>query len=170
MAIRSTVPGACERSSWNSAECSESTGITRAPVASASCITRSPPTTRLSLLASPTSIPSPSAATVGASPAEPTRPFRTRSASDSVIRRTRPSAPPSTSPLQVPRAWAALRSSWRLTRFTSNSDACASSRSQLDRRQADDLDVVAARDDVQRLHADRAGGAKDHELPHEEEV
>ena len=48
-------------------------------MASASAITSSPPTTRLSLLASARSMPSPRAATVGPSPAEPTRAFRTRS-------------------------------------------------------------------------------------------
>ena len=87
------MPGGSLRSSWKSAECSESTGITRAPVASASCITSSPPTTRLSLFASATSMPSPSAATVGPSPAEPTSPFSTRSAPDSATSRTTPSAP-----------------------------------------------------------------------------
>ena len=51
--------------------------------ASASAITSSPPTTRLSLLASARSMPSPSAAIVGPSPAEPTIAFRTRSGSDS---------------------------------------------------------------------------------------
>ena len=65
------------------------------------------------------------------------------------------------------RACSAARSSWRLTRVTSNSAACASRRSQFRRRrQADDLEVVAARDDVQRLHADRPRGAEDHELLH----
>ena len=58
--------------SWCSAECSESTGISWAPVASASAITSSPPTTSDSLLASATSMPSVSATIVGPSPAEPT--------------------------------------------------------------------------------------------------
>ena len=69
-----------------------------APVASASAVTSSPPTTSDSLLASARSIPSPSAATVGTSPAEPTIAFSTRSHSHSVISRTSPSGPASTSP------------------------------------------------------------------------
>ena len=52
----------------------------RASVASASAVTSSPPTTRLSLLARATSMPSVSATIVGPSPAEPTMPLRTRSA------------------------------------------------------------------------------------------
>ena len=56
----------------------------------------SPPTTSDSLLASARSIPSPSVATVGPSPAEPTSELSTRSAPDSSTSRTRPSAPPST--------------------------------------------------------------------------
>ena len=60
-------------SSWCSAECSESTGRICAPVASASCMTSSPPTTSDSLLASARSIPSPSVATVGPRPALPTQ-------------------------------------------------------------------------------------------------
>ena len=65
---RSTLPGRWPSSSWNSAECSESTGIRCAPVASASAMTSSPPTTRLSLLASARSMPSPRVATVGPKP------------------------------------------------------------------------------------------------------
>ena len=64
-----------------------------APVASASWVTSSPPTTSDSLLASARSIPSPSVATVGTSPAEPTIAFSTRSQSDSVISCTSPSGP-----------------------------------------------------------------------------
>ena len=64
-----------------------------APVACASAVTSSPPTTSDSLLASARSIPSPSAATVGSSPAEPTIAFSTRSHSHSVISRTTPSGP-----------------------------------------------------------------------------
>src|SRR3712207_366697 len=93
-----TVPGRSEARSWCSAECSESTGMTAAPVASASAMTRSPPTTSDSLLASARSMPSPSVATVGPSPAEPTSAFSTRSAPDSITRRTSPSGPVSTSP------------------------------------------------------------------------
>src|SRR3954447_21781887 len=95
---RSTAPGASPAISWCSAECSESTGISCAPVASASGITRSPPTTSDSLLASATSMPSVSATTVGPSPAEPTIALSTRSAPDSATSRTSPSGPASTSP------------------------------------------------------------------------
>ncbi len=95
---RSTAPGGSPAISWCSAECSESTGISWAPVASASGITRSPPTTSDSLLASATSMPSVSATTVGPRPAEPTIALSTRSASDSATSRTSPSGPASTSP------------------------------------------------------------------------
>ncbi len=61
-----------------------------APVASASWVTSSPPTTSDSLLASARSMPSPSVATVGSSPAEPTIAFSTMSQPDSVTARTRP--------------------------------------------------------------------------------
>ena len=73
--------------------CSESTGTIRAPVASASAVTSSPPTTSDSLLASARSIPSPSVATVGPRPTEPTSAFSTSSAPDSTTSRTSPSAP-----------------------------------------------------------------------------
>ena len=69
-----------------------------APVASASAITSSPPTTRLSLLASARSIPSPNAATVGPRPADPTRALSTRSQSPSVISSTSPSGRPEPRP------------------------------------------------------------------------
>src|SRR3954468_14625479 len=94
----STVPARSPSSSWWIAECSESTGTIRAPVASASWVTRSPPTTSDSLLASARSMPSPSVATVGPRPAEPTSALSTRSAPDSMTSRTSPSGPVSTSP------------------------------------------------------------------------
>src|SRR5215212_6476721 len=72
--------------------------MTWAPVASARAITSSPPTTRLSLLASARSMPSPRLAIVGPSPAEPTSAFSTRSQRVSVISSTSPSAPASTVP------------------------------------------------------------------------
>ena len=59
------------RSAGAARECSESTGMSWAPVASESAITSSPPTTSDSLLASATSMPSVSATIVGPSPAEP---------------------------------------------------------------------------------------------------
>ncbi len=103
----------------------------RVSVASARAMTRSPPTTRLSLLASASSMPSPSAATVGPRPAEPTRAFRTRSASESVISSTRPSAPPSTRPPVHSAARAAASGSARATVSTPNWRACSRSRSAL---------------------------------------
>src|SRR4051794_40074603 len=96
-----------------------------APVASASVITSSPPTTRLSLLASARSIPSPSDATVGPRPAEPIRAFSTRSHSVPVISSTSPSAPASTSPpVQSSAARAAAASSASAMRVTPCSIAC----------------------------------------------
>ena len=126
---RSTVPGRGSAfTSWNSAECSESTGITCAPVASARAITSSPPTTSDSLLASARSIPSPSVATVGPRPAEPTRAFSTRSTSVSTISDTSPSGPVSTSPaVHASAARAAAASSPSATRVTPCRCAWASS-------------------------------------------
>ena len=65
----STTPGGSPVSRWWIAVCSESIGISRAPVASASAVTSSPPTTSDSLLASATSMPSVSATIVGPRPA-----------------------------------------------------------------------------------------------------
>ncbi len=65
------------------AACSESTGSSRSGSPLIRSITSSPPTTRLSLLASASVLPLWSAASVGPRPAEPTRPFTTTSASDS---------------------------------------------------------------------------------------
>ena len=59
-------------SSWCSAECSESTGSSAAPPRRAASSTSGPPATRLSLLASATSMPASSAARVASSPATPT--------------------------------------------------------------------------------------------------
>ena len=127
---RSTVPADSPRSSWKSAECSESTGITFARVPSASAVTSSPPITRLSLLASARSIPSARVATVGARPADPTTAFSTRSAPDSPTSRSTPSGPDSTSPpLHASCAGAAASGSATATRCTPCSTACASRRS-----------------------------------------
>ena len=124
---RSTVPGRSAASSWNSAECSESTGSICAPVARASSITSSPPTTSDSLLASARSIPSPSVATVGRSPAEPTMAFRTMSHSQPVISSTIPSEPLSTAPsVQASAARAAASASAIAIRRTPCCRACSS--------------------------------------------
>ncbi len=125
---RSTVPAPSPSRSWCSAECSESTGMIRAPVASASCVTSSPPTTSDSLLASARSMPSPSVATVGPRPAEPTSALRTRSAPDSMTSRTSPSAPFRTSPsVQASAARAPASASASAIRSTPCSRACATS-------------------------------------------
>jgi hypothetical protein len=127
---RSTTPGGSPVSRWCSAVCSESIGISRAPVASASAVTSSPPTTSDSLLASATSMPSVSATIVGPSPAEPTIEFSTRSASDSATSRINPSGPRSTSPpVHASPARAAASGSVSATRGTPCWRACATSAS-----------------------------------------
>ena len=141
--------------------------MSAAPVASASWVTRSPPTTSDSLLASARSIPSPRVATVGPSPAEPTRALRTSSAPDSV---TRPHEPLGAGEHLAlgPR----LRRA-RGRRGIGERDAPDAVRARLlDQAlpralgaQADQLEVVGARDDLERLRADRAGGAEDEQLP-----
>src|SRR4051795_3153972 len=130
----SIVPGRRSlRISWKSAECSESTGMIDAPVASASAMTSSPPTTSDSLFASARSMPSPSDATVGPRPADPTSAFSTRSAPLSVTSLTSPSGPLSTSPsVQRSAARAVARSSARPIRLTPNWAACSSSSVSLD--------------------------------------
>src|SRR4051794_17547575 len=127
----STVPGRSPASSWYSAECSESTGIRAAPVASASAVTSSPPTTRDSLLASARSMPSPSVATVGPSPAEPTSALSTSSAPDSTTSSTSPCAPTSTSPsVHASAARAPASASASAIRRTPKRRACSTSGSQ----------------------------------------
>ncbi len=79
-------------STWNSAECSESTGVMRAPLARASSHISGPATTIASLLASATWRPARRAAAVGSSPSKPGMAATTASAS-SVAASTRPSAP-----------------------------------------------------------------------------
>ena len=162
---RSTAPGGWPASSWCRAVCSESTGTICAPVASASAVTSSPPTTSDSLLASARSMPSPSVATVGPSPAEPTSALSTRSAPDSTTSRTSPSAPCSTSPpVHASAARAAALGSTSAIRPTSWAQACSSSAShERSAERPDQLELLAAAHDVERLRADRAGGAEDQE-------
>ena len=104
----------------------------RASVASASAVTSSPPTTRLSLLASATSMPSVSATIVGPRPAEPTIAFRTRSAPDAATSSRTPSSPASTRPFQALAASRAASGSPRATAGTPWSRACSTRRSQLE--------------------------------------
>jgi hypothetical protein len=99
-----------------------------APVASASWVTSSPPTTSDSLLASARSMPSPSVATVGPSPTEPTSALRTRSAPDSITSRISPSGPVSTSPsVHASAARAPASASASAMRVTAWARACATS-------------------------------------------
>src|SRR3954464_7273913 len=126
----SIVPGRSAEMSWCSAECSESTGMICAPVASASWVTSSPPTTSDSLLARARSMPSPSVATVGPSPTEPTSALSTRSASDSITRVIRPAGPVSTSPsVHASAARAAASRSASAMRCTPCARACSTSAS-----------------------------------------
>ena len=75
-------------------------------------------------------MPSPSVATVGPRPAEPTSAFRTRSASDSITSRTSPSAPTSTSPsVHASAARAPASASASAMRRTPCSAACSTSAS-----------------------------------------
>ena len=166
---RSTVPVRSPAISWCRAECSESTGISCAPVASASAVTSSPPTTSDSLLASATSMPSVSATIVGPRPAEPTIALSTRSAPDSATSRTRPSGPASTSPpVHDSAARAAASGSDSAIRRTPWAARL------LDERlvggaggQPDQLELArGALDDVEGLRADGARGAEDEQPPH----
>ena len=137
--------------------------------ASASCITSSPPTTRLSLLASARSMPSPSVATVGPSPAEPTSPFRTRSAPDSAIRRTHALGPAQhLSPVPGvagPLGGARLRERdprRRRARRPARAAAPTARRRRGPTTSSSSLRATTSSACV----ADRAGRAEDHELPH----
>ena len=102
------------------------------PVASASAVTSSPPTTRLSLFASASSMPSLSATIVGPSPAVPTIALRTRSAPEAAISSRTPSSPASTrAPSSSLAARFAASGSVSATAPTPLSRACATRRSQL---------------------------------------
>ncbi len=153
--------------SWCSAECSESTGMSCAPVASASAVTSSPPTTSDSLLASARSIPSSAPTTSGPRPAEPTIALRTRSAPDSATSSHQALGPGehlAVGPrLGRPRGGVgvgqrdpahAVRARLRDERLVRGA-----------RGQADELEARRA-DDVERLRADRAGRAEDEEPLH----
>ena len=171
MTSLSTTPGGSPVSRWCSAVCSESIGISRAPVASASAVTSSPPTTSDSLLASATSMPSVSATIVGPRPAEPTIALSTRSACDSATSRTRPSGPDSTSPsVHVLGGARGGVGSVSAIRVTPCSRACAISGSCV--RPADSPTTSnapgRARDDVERLRADGPGRAQDEKPLHGE--
>ena len=167
---RSTVPGPLARRSAGAAPSARSrpgSAARRWPRTSA--ITSSPPTTSDSLLASATSIPSPSATIVGPSPAEPTIALSTRSAPDSATSRTRPSGPASTSPLG-PRLGGARGGVGVGERDPRHAVGARLRDQRLVGAlggQADELERLGrARDDVERLRADRAGRAEDQEPLH----
>ena len=155
-------PGAGRRSA-GAGRCARSPpGRSGRSVASARAVTSSPPTTSDSLLASARSIPSPSAATVGPRPAEPTSAFRTRSASDSTTSRTSPSGPPGPGPRSTP-----PRPGPRRPRRPARSGCTPNALGLLDQRlpralggEPHQLELVAAGADVERLGADRAGRAE----------
>ena len=134
-----------------------------APVASASCVTSSPPTTSDSLLASARSMPSPSVATVGPRPAEPTSALRTRSALGLEHEPHEPLG--ADEHLAVgPR----LGGAGARVGVGERDPATPCARGLRDERlpralgaQPDELEVVGARDDVERLGADRAGRSED---------
>ena len=65
---RLTSPCLPASNAWKRALCSLSIGRRLTPFSAASCITKEPPETKASLLASPTSFPASIAATVGANP------------------------------------------------------------------------------------------------------
>ena len=141
-----------------------------APVASASAITSSPPTTSDSLLASARSMPSVSATIVGPSPAEPTIAFRTRSASDPGDELDQALGPAQ----HVPARPGLGRARGRVA-VRQRDPAHAVRARLLDQRlvrgaggQADDLELARrARDHVERLRADRAGRSQDEEPLHQ---
>ena len=131
-------------------------------------VTSSPPTTSDSLLASARSIPSPSVATVGPRPAEPTSALRTRSAPDSsdqphepLGRRRAPRRPVHASAARAPASGSAsaIRVDAVLARLRDERLPGAPG------GQADELQVLGALDDVERLGADRAGRAQDEQTP-----
>ena len=83
---------------WNTALCSLSTGRSCPPRLAASRVINSPDTTSASLLASATSLPARTAASVEGRPSAPTSAATTRSAGACVATSCRPSAPHTTSP------------------------------------------------------------------------
>ena len=134
-------------------------------MASASAVTSSPPITRLSLLASATSIPSVSATIVGPRPAAPTIPLSTRSAPEERDQLGDPLLPGEH--LAAPQRPAALggggvgereRRDPVLARLLERLVGPGGG------GQADDLQLLGAAHDLQRLGADRPGGAQDQDL------
>ncbi len=111
---------------WKIAECSLSTGRRRAPVARARAATSAPAATMTSFVASATSRPLSSAASVGARPERPTVATRTRSASVSATARSAASGPQKTgAPNARPSASARSRLDRTARAATRNASGCA---------------------------------------------
>ena len=160
-------PARSPASSWCSAECSESTGMICAPVASASAMTSSPPTTSDSLLASARSIPSPS---VGDRRPEPGRADERveHEVGAGLERRAAraPRRPASTSPsVHASAARAAASASASAIRVDAEARAPARRAPPTSARRDRPTSSSSSRalDDVERLRADRAGRAEDEE-------
>ena len=81
---------------WKIALCSLSTGKSRTPFSRTASVTRSPPATKVSLLASAMSFFACTAAKVGCRPTMPTTALTTSSADSIVAAAIKPSMPPST--------------------------------------------------------------------------
>ena len=106
--MRSKSSGSAPASTWNTAECSESTGTSSVPARRTASMNTSPAVTRHSLLASATRRPCRTAAMVGRRPAAPMMPAITQSAGRSAAS-IKASAPAATSmPLPARRSFKAL--------------------------------------------------------------
>ena len=161
---RSSCSGATPCRHWAIAECSLSTGRMLTAARCAASVTRSPPATRLSLLASARSEPAASAARVASSPAAPTIAFSTTSA------RSRPARPRRAArPAPRPRSRRGHpggvgvgerdpADTVLVRRRTSSAWDCA------DSAHDGQLGVVAHH--LERLHAHRASRAEDRDGPH----
>ena len=120
------------------------------------------------MLASARSMPSPSVATVGPRPAEPTSALSTRSQSVSVISSTRPSAP---AQHLAGRMLGRPRGRVRVgQRDPLDPEARAPARAASSQLEAaarpDHLELVGALDHVERLRSDRAGRPDDEDPAH----
>ena len=135
----------------------------RAPVASASCMTSSPPTTSDSLLASARSMPSPSVATVGPEAGGADERVEDEVGAGLETSRTSPSG--AGEHLAVgPRLGGAGARVGVGERDPRRRRARGLRDERLPRAlgaQADELEIGRARDDVERLGADRAGRSED---------
>ena len=131
---------------WKSAECSESTGSSRPPPRSFAASASSPAATRLSLFASASVTPRSSAHSVAPTPAKPTTAFRTTSGSDALE--------------QLGQVAADLRVRRRRARPRARVEVGRS------RRESAELELGVPLDDLDRLPADRAGGAEQRDSLH----